>query len=112
MKPDLEDLKITIKELERLTGVEVNDVFMGGVLGGTYRPSALKNPKRLFSFCLTQLFVAVLLLIFTLPVGLLLIQNFTRPINDLPTISLFLGITLGIALLLMLVWHGYMRMQG
>ncbi len=33
MKPDLADLKITTKELERLTGIEVNSIFMGGVLG-------------------------------------------------------------------------------
>jgi hypothetical protein len=112
MKPDLEDLKITARELEKLTGVEVNDVFVGGVLGGTYRPSIFQSSKRLVSFCLTQLFVAILIFIFTLPIGLLLIRNSTRSINDLPTIFLFLGITSGIALIIIIGWNIYMRWKA
>lgn len=71
MRSDLSDLKISDRELERLTGCDVGDIFIGGVFGGTYRISALKTPK---TDCILPNGSGCFLLIvvFTLPLSLFL----------------------------------------
>jgi len=108
MKAELEDLKITDKELEKLTGFDVNEVFVGSVLGGVYRPSALRHPKKLLSFCLTEIFVSLLVFVFTLPIGLYLTKNSANGIKELPGILQFLQITLAITLIVIISWNLYM----
>ncbi len=105
MNPELKDLTIAAKELEQLTGFEVNELFIGGLLGGAYRPGLFKNSKRLFSFCLTQLFVSALTIIFTLPLGLVMIRSDAKSINDVSTISQFLQTTLGISFIIVVGWN-------
>jgi hypothetical protein len=105
MKPDLEDLKIHLTELERLSGLDISNNFVGGVLGGVYRPTVFRHPLRLLSFLLTELLVGLLIFIFTLPVGLLTIRNTTGTIDQLPVISQFLQITLGTTALVALGWN-------
>lgn len=112
MKPDLEELKITERELEKLSGFDVNEVFIGGVFGGVYRPSILQNPKRLAYFCLTEIFVLILTFILTLPIGLLAIRNYANASNDITVISQFLQITSGISLLVFTSWNVYMWVRN
>lgn len=104
-------LKITMRELENLTGFEVNEIFIGTVLGGVYRPSIFKNFKRLVNFCLTEVFVFILVFIFSLPFGFLVIRNYTNAITDSSTISKFLQTVVGISLLVIICWNVYMSIK-
>lgn len=111
MKTDLEHLKITEKELENLSGFDVNEVFIGGIFGGVYRSSVLQNPKRIAEFFLTEIFVFILTFIFTLPIGLLAIRNSTNASNELPVIFHFFKISLGITLVVVIIWNVYMLLK-
>lgn len=108
MKPDLEDLKIAPKEIEGLTGFEVNQVFIGGPVGGSYRPSIFHHPKRLVSFAIAQLFISVLTFIFTLPLGLWVIRDSPGAINNFSTMQPFLLGTLGTTAGVIFAWNIYM----
>jgi hypothetical protein len=108
MKAELENLKITDKELEKITAFDVNEVFVGSVLGGVYRPLALRHPKKLLFFCLTEIFVSLLIFVFTLPIGLYLTKNSTNGIKELSGILQFLQITLAITLIVVISWNLYM----
>lgn len=112
MKPDLDALRIMPREIEGLTGLEVNEIFIGGVFGGTYRQVIWQQPKRLLSFCLTQMIVTILVFIFSLPLGLLVIRDSARSVNELPTILLFLQSTIGTTLILIIAWNIYMRVKA
>lgn len=111
MKPDLERLKITERELENLSGFDVNEIFIGGVFGGVYRPSNFQNHKRLASFCLTEIFVLIVTFIFTLPIALLAIRNSPNAINDLAVILQLLQMNLGITLMVFISWNVYMWLK-
>lgn len=108
MKPDLVELKITERDLEKLTGFEVNEIFIGSVFGGVYRPAIFRSFKRLSYFCLTEVFVSILVFIFTLPFGFLVIRNSTNAITDWATIIRFLQLIGGIALTVIIIWNCYM----
>ncbi len=108
MKSDLEELEITQRQIENLSGFDVDEVFIGGVFGGVYRPSIFQNPKRLAFFCLTEIFVLILTFIFTIPIGLLAIRNLQDGINELPIAFRFLQVTIGITLILVIAWNIYM----
>jgi hypothetical protein len=108
MKSELEDLKITEKELESLSGLDVDEVFVGGVFGGVYRPSIFQNSMRFISFCVAEFFVGMLTFIFTLPIGFIVIRNYSQSVNELPIIAQFFQLTLGITLIILLGWNFYM----
>ena len=111
MRSDLADLKISDRELERLTGCDVGDIFIGGVFGGTYRISALQNPQKLVAFCLTEAVVFLLIIVFTLPLSLFLTSG-ANGVADAPSILRFLFVAVGIAIALLLAWNLYMKWQG
>lgn len=105
MKQQLEALRITEKELERLTGLDISDLFIGGVIRGAYRASKLKNYRGLLSFCLTEVLVFALLVVLALPIGIALTRHLSDRMNELPAILYFLKITLGIACLTAIAWN-------
>jgi hypothetical protein len=107
MQSDLKALKIDEGELETLSGLDVNDLFVGGIFGGTYRPSVWQDSKKLFFFCLTEASVFVLILVFTLPIGFILTQNSTQG-EELQRALQFLTINLSVAFILMLGWNFYL----
>lgn len=111
MKSDLEDLKITEKEIEKLTGLEINGVFIGGVLGGTYNPSVLLRPKQLASLCLTEIFVLVLIFIFTIPIGIPFLRNSVSVVNSPAVNSQFLQTTIVVTSLVFTSWNIYMWLR-
>ena len=111
MRSDLADLKISDRELEQLTGCDVGDIFIGGVFGGTYRISALQNPKKLIAFCLTEAVVFLLIVVFTLPLSLFLTSG-ANGIADVSSTLRFLLVAVGIAIALLLAWNLYMKWQG
>jgi hypothetical protein len=112
MKPDLEQLRITGRELEELSGFDVSSVFIGGVLGGIVRPSVFQNPGRSFWFWLTEIIVSILVFIFTLPFGLLAVRDSANLASSFPIILRFLGTTLGITLIVVTGWNLYMRVKA
>jgi uncharacterized membrane protein YccC len=111
MRADLADLKISDRELERLTGCDVGDIFIGGVFGGTYRISALHNPKKMIAFCLTEAVVFLLIVVFTLPLSLFLTSG-ANGVTNVSSILRFLFVAAGIAIALLLAWNLYMKWQG
>ena len=112
MNSELKALPITAKELERLTGFEVNDLFIGSIVGGSFRPGIFKSPKRLLSFGFMQVFAFLLAAIATLPVGLIFLRNHANSVNDLPTIFRFLQVILGLTIALVLGWNVLMQLRS
>lgn len=105
MKPDLEELKIPAKLLEKLTGYEVNASSIGG-LGGVLRASRFS--ERIITLVFTELAVFLLTFIFSVPFGFLAIRDRTDSIDDSASIIQFLTIPLGIALVILVSWNIYM----
>ncbi|MBD2101825.1 hypothetical protein [Leptolyngbya sp. FACHB-261] len=112
MNPELKQLTIAAKELEHLTGLEVTELFIGGIVGGAYRPGLFKTWQRFLSFCLTQLFIFVLIFIFTLPIGLLLVRNHANSVNDLSTITWFLQVSFSISTVAIVGWNVTMALKS
>lgn len=108
MQPDLADLQITSQELDRLTGLDISETFMGRA----YRPSLFRNPKRLLSFLLTELLILGLILIFCLPVGLIIARSTGVLSGDTRSTVQFLGMTLSVSIVLFGLWNGYMWQQS
>ncbi|HEY9631282.1 MAG TPA: hypothetical protein V6C84_28670 [Coleofasciculaceae cyanobacterium] len=108
MQPDLETLRIMPSELEHLTGLEISDTFMGRV----YRPSALSDPKRLRSLLLTEVLTLGIILIFCFPISLIIGRGL-GVLTEAPSSALpFVGVTVGVAILLFVGWNLYMRAKG
>ena len=82
MKSDFKKLKILEGEIETLIGLDVNEIFIGGVFGGVYKPSLFQSYKKIADFCLTEISIFMLTFIFTLPIGLLTIRNYSNSINN------------------------------
>lgn len=108
MQPDLEDLQIRAGEIDRLTGLDISDTFMGRV----YRPSVFRAPKRLLSFLLTELLTLGLISVICLPASLIIARNFVT-LNQTPQSFLPLVAIAGlISIALFLLWNFYMHWQG
>jgi hypothetical protein len=107
MRPDLATLMIPEAELEHLTGVEVGELFIGGVFGGVYRSSVFRSPERCLRFCLTEIVGALVLSVAAIPVALLLTRNAAG--QDPAAISHVLALWLGTTGLAVLAWNLYMR---
>jgi hypothetical protein len=111
MNADLEDLRISDRELERLSGLDVSNIFVGGIFGGVYRPSIFQSVSRSLQFLLTEVLVFALLFIFTLPLGLAVTRNSVNSFNQWSVVLLFLQTTLGTAIVLMIGWNLYMGLR-
>lgn len=105
MQPDLDSIKITEEDLEQLSGLEINNLFMGNVC----RPSVLYSSKKLLSYILTQVLWLGLICIFVIPVGFIIAQNI---VNFPESIFKVLRITLGLSLVTILAWNFYTWLKG
>jgi hypothetical protein len=102
MELNVPDLRISTREIEQLSGLEVTDRWVGGLLGGTYRFSRLQSPVTWAGWLLFEVMAIALLFIFTLPIGLA-ITRFTSASS-----SLWVVASMGIATLIgILCWYGY-----
>ena len=108
MKDDVATLEITAHELEKVCGREVNELLIGGLVGGVLRSSALSNPTKWLSFLVVEISVSGLLLMFTLPVSFALTRNL-QPESIGP---MFIKITLGIATSLIAIWNSSMILRA
>lgn len=112
MNLELQNLRITEKEIEILSGLDVSEIFIGGVFGGVYRFSLFLHPSRVFLFCVTEILVTALTFAFTLPIGLFALRNSSGTINDFSTIMKFLQVTLGLTIVLIIGWNLYMIIKA
>ena len=108
MKDDVATLEITAHELEKVCGREVNELLIGGLVGGVLRSSALSNSTKWLSFLVVEIAVSGLLLMFTLPVSFALTRNL-QPESIGP---MFIKITLGIATSLIAIWNSSMILRA
>jgi hypothetical protein len=102
---DFAALVITPRELEKITGKEVSDGFVGGVLGGVCRPSSLRSLSGRLALMAIELIVAGLIFVFSLPIGLSLLRESNTGGSRVLIISTI--VTIGV----MIAWNIYMRIQ-
>ncbi|WP_088892707.1 hypothetical protein [Leptolyngbya ohadii] len=108
MQTDLELLKITARELEHITGLDISNTFMGRV----YRPSVFRKPQQMLSFVVTELLTFGLMLVFCLPLSLVLARSFGNLNPATGTIVLFLQVALAVSVGFFLLWNTYMVLQS
>jgi hypothetical protein len=105
---DLQDLRLGSREIENLSGLEVSDRWIGGIIGGVYRFSRLRRLADWLNWLLFEGIAAALLFVFTLPIGLALSRLGASEAQG--TVILLAG--MGFSTLIgMLVWNGYMLRQ-
>ncbi len=110
MQNDVATLEITPYELEKVCGREVNDLLIGGIVGGVLRSSALSNPTKCFSLFVMEVAMSGLLFVFTVPLSFAI----TRHINLQQESGerIFVGITIGIAIGLIGLWNASMVLRS
>ncbi|BAQ66056.1 hypothetical protein [Geminocystis sp. NIES-3709] len=112
MNPDFENLRISEREIEILSGLDVSEIFVGGVFGGVYRSSIFRHPQKLFIFCVIELLVTALTFTLTLPIGLFALRNSSGTVNDIPTMMKFLQITLSSTIIFIISWNLFMIIKA
>ena len=105
IQADLDELKISEKELEDLSGIALSDGFAADF----YRPAALRDGKgkKLFSLLLNELLIFCLTLVVSLPVALLANQHNVGSFSDAEIFVRVLQITLGLSLAITVAWNVY-----
>ena len=70
MDTALQNLRLSPREIEQWSGLEVGDRWVGGLLLGIYRFSKLQQTLDWVGWLLFELVTAALIFVFTLPIGL------------------------------------------
>ncbi len=96
---------ISPRELEQLTGKDIADATIGGIIAGIYRPSARKTYRGQIACGMTELLVSGLVFILSLPLGLSLLRQSNA--GGMRVFWVALGVTIGV----MLARQIYMRWQ-
>jgi hypothetical protein len=102
---DFSGLPISPRTVEKLTGKEVSDSFIGGIFGGVYRPIALQRWSGKIILITIELIVAGLVFVFSLPIGLSLIR--VSNAGGSRVLLIAGAMTIGV----MIAWNIYMRIQ-
>jgi hypothetical protein len=105
MGSDLQDLRLSAREIEQWSGLEVSDRWVGGLLLGIYRFSKLQHPLDWLGWLLFEGVTAALIFIFTLPIGFGIVRII--PSNRVMLVSMGISTLLGMAAL-----HGYRVRKG
>jgi hypothetical protein len=87
---------ITPRELEQLTGQEIADRTIGGIIGGIYRPAAQKSLRGQFTCATIELLVAALVFVLSLPLGLPLLRQ--SNVGGIRVFWIAFGVTIGVML--------------
>lgn len=99
MNSDLEALRITKPQLEKLTGLDISSVFMGGIV----RPSTFRSVSRVASLLVTECSVLMVVFIISLGLGLVII----RSLSGHNSVGILLLIVVGITVAMAIAWHLY-----
>ena len=102
IQADLDELRISEKELEDLSGIALSDGFVADF----YRPAALRDTKKLFALLLNELLIFCVTLVVSLPIALLANQH-TVGFSDTEILVRVLQITLGLSLVIAVAWNVY-----
>ncbi|NJM85610.1 MAG: hypothetical protein HC839_05810, partial [Leptolyngbyaceae cyanobacterium RM2_2_21] len=106
MQPDLSALKITERDLDTFTGLDVGEF----TIGWAYRPSALRQ-SNLLALLGNQILTFGVIIIFCLPLSLIVARNYGLG-DDLSSAARFLPLALGFAGAIALGWNFYLWGQG
>ena len=99
MNADLEALRITKPQLEKLTGLDIGSVFMGGVV----RPSTFRSVRRVLSLIVTEGSALGVVFIICLGLGLVIARSLASFDNVAVLLLAVVGLTMAIAI----AWNGY-----
>jgi hypothetical protein len=99
MRSDLQALRITHSELDEIAGLDIDSVFMGGMI----RPSVWRSRRQLLSLLITECLVLGTIFIVCLGLGLVLVRQ-RQSFDQLG--ALLLGIAGAIAVGA-IAWHLY-----
>jgi hypothetical protein len=105
MSADWQNLRLSPREIEQWSGLEVGDRWVGGILLGVYRFSKLQHPLAWVGWVLFELATGALLFVFTLPIGL----GIARMIPSTRVMLISMAVT---TLGGMVVLHGYRWRKG
>jgi hypothetical protein len=105
MGEDWQGLRLSSREIEQWSGLEVGDRTVGGILLGIYRFSKLQHPLDWVVWALFELATAALLFVFTLPIGWAVVRII--PSNRVMLVSMGVSALGG-----MVTLYGYRRRKG
>jgi hypothetical protein len=105
MGADWQGLRLSGREIEQWSGLEVGDRWVGGILLGIYRFSKLQHPLDWVGWVLFELATAALLFVFMLPIGLGVMRII--PSNRVMLVSMGMSTLGGMAVL-----YGYRQSKG
>jgi hypothetical protein len=108
IQADLEQLKISEKELEDLSGIALSDGFVADF----YRPAALRDGKKLLSLLVNELLIFCVTLVVSLPVALLVNKHQVGSFSDAEIFVRVLQITLGLSVAITVAWNVYKWMKA
>ncbi|MEM8810107.1 MAG: hypothetical protein AAGF01_29155 [Cyanobacteria bacterium P01_G01_bin.38] len=104
---NLDNLRITQRELDDLTGLDISDISMGWA----YRMSLFQSAKQIGSWLSTQLLTFGVAMILCVPVTLLLGRSLRGSAQN-ASVIVFLPVGVGVAISLTLAWVGYLFYRG
>jgi hypothetical protein len=105
---DLQNLRLGSREIESLSGLEVSERWIGGIVGGVYRFSQLRHLLDWLGWLLFEGIAAVLMFVFTLPIGLALSHLGGSEAQGTVIMLSSMGVSTFVG---MLLWNGYMVRQ-
>lgn len=111
MQSNLPDLRITEPQLEKLIGLEVNNVLMFDIFN-TPISQAWRHPQRFLSLCLTVFFIFGFILALVFTFGLLLARNSGQSFEDPANIFWFLQVAAIASLIVTLACNLYLWMKA
>ncbi|MGP1385994.1 MAG: hypothetical protein ACTS2F_20720 [Thainema sp.] len=100
---DISELKLTQADIEKLTDVDVGEIFVAG----TVRPSVFQSPRRILSLCLSEILKIGVAFILCLGLSLIIVRN----MDDVATRFLFL-IAIALSVLIAMVWNVMIWLKG
>lgn len=112
MNPELVDLKISDRELERLIGCKSGSIFVGDMLSGACRPSVFQHPQRLWLFGLAEVMVLFVLIALMVPVGLIPLPDSITSMAPGFDTAWFWLVTVGLAVVGWIGWNVGLWLRG
>ncbi len=104
MQPELQDLMISAQEIERLSGLEVGELFAGG----TFRKKVFSSAQKLAEWAIAEVTALGVIAIFCFPLALIVGRSFNWLSNDPAGLVRLLQMTLILAGAIAFGWNGYL----